>query len=397
MYRFLNTDEKSNFEIDTTSLKVSICNATKYKKFASIIESKISDGKEYYCFDHKNDTSFKNAQKEANSRYINFIIRACNPSTSQCPKDLYDVTTDFFLQLSFMNSYFDSNNYTDPIQIYEYVYTIQGSKDLQKRQFIRFNNNEYMSDNGWILENYMIYNYISLQDIRQDINPVDKTLNLVQISLESPKIKEVTKRSYLKIQELVAKIGGLIKGFHVLLIFFSYFYFKFEYVTHLAELSFIKQNQIKNESKLLDLSKFVNSELIQKNEVLVSLKSQTPIYGLNKSNLINNEKEDDIRSKNENENLKLDKLRNNSLTKNNHYHNQIQNVQNSEILEIFNILKETTFFSYLRGYICCNKKFKENYEKIEEYLMSQFSYCKVLNMMLKESNYNMRENLSKKF
>ena len=382
------TVHSNNTFILDLSLKLINCSLVKYDKFESIFDNKKNDNKDYFCIGHKNDTLFKNSFTELDSQYISIVVKSCNSKLRKCPDDLNEKLSEFYFQMNFYNSYFDSTNYTDPIQKYEYFNTIQANNKMMKRQYIRFNNNEYITDNGWILEEVVKYNYISLQDIKLDINPLDEKSqapSLVQLSLESPKIKEVTKRTYLKIQELVAKIGGLVKGFHILLIVISSFYFRFEYIVHIAELSIKKEKSNEYEFYSFEVSKFNNIESINKENL--ELKSSHAFNSNKKIDLINIDVGTNSNVENKEKNHKIIKEDNKHLSKfssKNIENLYYKNESYKNKVELEEIITSFSFFDYLRAYICRHKKSKLSYEMVEEYLVQNYNFSKLLKIMSKK-------------
>ena len=247
--------KKANIDNSLRLVKCSNVTYLMHNEFVVSLQNRTHD---YYCMKHNELNNFKNAYTEPDSQFINLFFTPCNSDKKACPKDLNEILSNFYVTMTFINAYFDSNNYLQPIQYYEYTNTQQISNKFNKRQYIRFNNNKYLTDNGWILENVYEFNYTSLQDIKIDINPINKVSpTIFDITFESPKISEITLRSYLKVQELIAKVGGLVKGLNIGATILTYLYFSYSYRIHLITLSVsnnirknMKFTETKNETKL---------------------------------------------------------------------------------------------------------------------------------------------------
>lgn len=80
------------------------------------------------------------------------------------------------------------------------------------RNMLKFSNNSYISDNGWILENEIKQDYTGMKSLNIEFNQISPFFpnSLYWVSISTPQIKNTTYRSYIKLPELAAKIGGII-------------------------------------------------------------------------------------------------------------------------------------------------------------------------------------------
>ena len=161
-----------------------------------------------------------NPYKAANSTFVHFTFSFCNPNLEICPDNMDIVEAESYIQFFYIESYVDSNDYHNPIKYYINSVNQQMSQGFLKRNFIRFANNEYTADNGWMLEEKIVHNFINLDSIKLEINgqAIDDMQKgeIYWITIESPQLKTSYFRNYLKIQELFAKIGGLINAIMII-------------------------------------------------------------------------------------------------------------------------------------------------------------------------------------
>lgn len=252
------------------------CESSKYTMHSDFVEKYISNPSVYYmCLDHDTDSYVYNALANADSAFFKIEFYRCDSKTQVCPKDIDLLMKEVYMFLTFINTYVDSSNYTNPIQYYEYTHSQQTSDAFLKRLYISFTNDVYVSDNGWILTDSVNYDYITLSVKSLDINPNDgyDTLNqMFNVSIDSPNIRQITKRNYMKVQDLIAKVGGLVKGLFICVQIFLFHYSRVEYIHHVATVC-VQSNQLDGScQQAISETKTVKSEILNHGERTAQIK-----------------------------------------------------------------------------------------------------------------------------
>lgn len=141
------------------------------------------------------------------------------------------------MYIRYINTYINPKSYSNPIVKYMDTYGIMIGTNIPKKSNIRFTKSKLIDDSGLFIESYNTTKYLNLQEIKNDVNP-RKTPYIVSFSIESSSFITKTVRSYMKIQELIAKIGGLLNGLKLLVtimingyVSFSYYYKIYEILT----------------------------------------------------------------------------------------------------------------------------------------------------------------------
>jgi hypothetical protein len=138
------------------------------------------------------------------------------------------VLGSLFLSLRFLNYYYVHENIDDPGVPYVYVDNVPISSTVYKMCLYNFMNVEYISDEGYILPETKtsFYNIITQgntiysTDLRgQTIIP--NTFATVTITMDRLKKKFV--RKYYKVQNMIADLGGVVKGFILISSLINYF------------------------------------------------------------------------------------------------------------------------------------------------------------------------------
>ncbi len=233
------------------------CNSTKFGVHEEYVNKTVEDhkvnGHNLICLNFRDDLMFRNSFGASDSCFINYRVQLCDPSveSNNCHPDLENISTFITATVKTLSSYVNPSNYEEPIVFYDETYTQQLGNKFFKRSFFRFTNNVIDSDIGWLIENKDIKKYTSLKNVKDDINPITDRL-LYVITLESPLLRARVLRFYIKIQELIAILGGLFNGLYIIVSILLYSYVKFKY--YLEIVSYL----IPEEDINLNLSKSKN-------------------------------------------------------------------------------------------------------------------------------------------
>ncbi len=224
-------------------------------------------------------------------------------------------------------------------------YTVSTSTHLAVRAFLRFTNNIFSRDDGWILEDVTNLNYIAFESDHQQFY-IWEYRTVYMVTLESPLQYIKYTRRYMTIQELIAKIGGIINGLYILVIIIFRHYIKFIYVQMLALKS---QEIIKDENKnnlintnfLKDYKENINKNQEERESKLELKENKVSI------NLINNE----IAKKN----VVIEKIISIKPI-------SVIESKKQEIETHYQTIINLSYFTYLKSLICFFKENK-NYSK----------------------------------
>ncbi len=247
------------------------CNSTAFPpEYKDYIKSTPCDlMKGCFCIDQKDDAFFKNKYDTANSQFIKVVFYPCNPAKRTCASDMNKYLKNFLAIAGLVNSYINPEDYYNPVNYYMNIVNYQFSDLLFKRIFISISNNFFFSDDGILLQSvreipyFQTYNaYSEVIAYTQGVTP------LGAFTLTSEFISNSTFRSYTKVQDLMAKIGGFFNGLYVIFYAFSYHYFWFLYIKKIYVIS----SKIENSPSILntnDLSQINRtSKTIMKNNFL---------------------------------------------------------------------------------------------------------------------------------
>ena len=210
----------------------------------NVINSYSEAGYEPLCIDFLDSFKLINSVGESPSSGIRFEVFDCNEDFSaplysmyknpeaivnkKCSPPALEETSTIYLGVNYINSYIDSLDCKHPIKFYHKGIMETLERGLFKLTKFSLLDDVLVSDNGWILESIYETHIPTIKTISRDTFQ-SNFRERVKIDFDSQKIRNKTKRQYLKVQELFAKIGGLFNAFSMIIhvILFDYIRFKF--------------------------------------------------------------------------------------------------------------------------------------------------------------------------
>jgi hypothetical protein len=163
--------------------------------------------------------SLKGFWSEPEAYYIHLRTGFCKNTTNVICKSLEEIRNYIYIQGVTVNLYYIDNivspgNFTNPIKkvIGTSYYYLDGrnSKDIT----INLSNNSVSTDEGWLFNDIKEETYIKATEKQMDFQDNDQgDYQLVGLYIFSNNKTIKTHRSYIKVQDILAKVGGIIKVF----------------------------------------------------------------------------------------------------------------------------------------------------------------------------------------
>ena len=325
-------DKAAKVSFTRETLK-SNCDVTQLPNFAYVYNKNTKpDGN--FCVDPSKNYNFTNNFGTSNSQFVHINFYPCDRKKRTCPDDMDALLSNFFMNLHLPNSYVESNSYAEPINYFLDAYAIQLSKSFYKRTFIAITNNTFISDNGWLLEDNKEELYHQISEVKTEVIAYSEGITPIgAFTLHSPRLGDRINRSYMKIQDLAAKLGGIINAMFIIINLLSYSYLRFLYLGNLYK-----------------LTKKVEEKATSKNDNVESSLSHAKINNYTTSN----------NNKLENVKIKLDKI--NAKEKNENAVNRLSLEQNKihkiNVQEINDVEIKFNYAKYLLSFVTCGSYHK---------------------------------------
>jgi hypothetical protein len=239
----------------------------KYRKYQNLAAQILTEPYDYYCLNFTEKHKIKNEFVAPDSSFFRFMVRYCQKEErSDCNHDSLLLKDRLAIALTYIDNFVDATNYTNPVQPYIARATPTMSTSLAKLTYLSFTNNEFISDNGWLIEDIETINYTQMSVRSSEVLMSKESYNLIyQVFLGSPRLRIKDKRVYLKIQELFARIGGIMNGFIIVMTILSYHYLRFKYLIFVWKNSFniIDEEYVIKMRKENAYLNFINKENLQ--------------------------------------------------------------------------------------------------------------------------------------
>ena len=249
-------------------------------------------------------------------------------------------------------------------------FTAFGNINISKRYFILFNNNIFKTDNGWILEDHNISNFISFVpkvDIElisnNDISIINtKSVFITQLTFNSQRIREKINRSYIKVQDLFAKIGGIINTLFILFFIISRNYLNFNYYKYLMGIVIKIDRKVITEKNLIQKSNLLNTTTNPRKE-------SREIADIEENQMNHNDRNSQIipfkqLSRIKNHNSDVVKLKENF--------NDKQKIKNHE-MENFDKALDFNYTTFIKNLLMCSSEKNKPYVSFKKMIVNSLS------------------------
>jgi hypothetical protein len=144
-------------------------------------------------------------------QYLNIIVNPCkNTTTAKTCAAQADIDTfllDFNTVITTRDNYIDMSNYTDPYSSYINIHNVQTSSKLAKAVYLSTKISELFTDDGFLFENIHNSTIIQIDNIRTE---VVNSIIPIQIFITGSRLSDVYYRRYVKVQEILANVGGIM-------------------------------------------------------------------------------------------------------------------------------------------------------------------------------------------
>ena len=376
---YFDKDNKVQIE---RNLTLDSCRTMNFTRYDKLVKDFINlSNNEFLCVKGNENTITKGKYPQRGTSFVRVKIDFCDPELrSNCKITPNFQSTQPTIVNFYINTIIDASNYTNPIKIFIDSTLNTFSLGVYKVSEFLFSEDSFISDNGWILQDLNKISFISLKQINTNFNlagkdnvGADNKRSVFEYFFKFTNTNYVTRRTYLKIQELFARVGGLVNAIFIMTQILFYNYFRFLYIEYIRHnLIEIQQPKI-NESKLSvsqfhqlkdeNLNNVVNFNNLQTAQLKIIDNNLQDIVQSEPKELVLKESEPKENICQNNKNLEKKVL---IKVKNNMQQDIIQNATQIDQTQNFNYF---TFLNYSTCGLCFSKKFS--------YIKAQLQLIKV--------------------
>ena len=271
------------------------CKEVKFTDHDEIVQNfMLNRSEEFMCLNSSSTTKTKGKFPNGSSSVIRIRLDFCDPlKREDCKINQEIISSQPVIQNYYLNSIVNSKNYTHPVN-YIIERFINGlsygvSKDFE---FI-FSKDLYVSDNGWLIQSKVETNYFSLVTINRNFNlAINQELNkfinsrsVYSFNMKLSTIRQVNNRSYIKVQELIARIGGIVNALLVFTKIIAYNYLRYLFLFFVRK-SIIEIQVKKSSQSIFEVSKFKSGNIYRKSQIFKDISLNNLSENKNESNNI---------------------------------------------------------------------------------------------------------------
>jgi hypothetical protein len=202
----------------------------------------------HYCTDPNKNNMTIFRPFSTNSNFIIHAIGTCNNKTSNgkiCKdqKTIETILSNIFISHVYLEFSIDHKNISYPGSLSLRSDLLPASSSLFTRYWYSYKNIEYLSDLGYIFEDNYVKKYFQVSRPSQTVSLITQntilTGTFINIFLSMDHEYHRYQRSFMKLQNLVASVGGIIKGVWILFQTLLYFFNLDNYYHELIQSLFI--------------------------------------------------------------------------------------------------------------------------------------------------------------
>jgi hypothetical protein len=254
-----NTDGTSVMRSVPAFLKMEKCNVTRHFKSNPDLWENEKYITHSYCMAPNQLVNVSKPFGYDESTYISFWVQKCQNTTTKndCfPREYIDKTlVNVFLLSRFTNYYFDHSLQGDTSVPYIHNDGFFVSSTVYKRFSYSMRSVQYDTDAGIFLTNIETKNYTNLVDYKESVDLRTESFIpdvFITVAFNMNILKQKITKRYYKFQNMLADMGGLLKGLVSISSFFNWYFCNKQFYNQIinANINSFPKNEYLNEFAL---------------------------------------------------------------------------------------------------------------------------------------------------
>lgn len=179
-----------------------------YQPYVQEIYNDMGSTYDLYCI-NRDELYVKNKYASADSCYVNVRFLLCNSEIEECgnKEEQEKLMKDAYVMVVYIDAYVDPGNYDNPKNYYKTTSPQKLGESLLQRNFFSVQRTKLVTHKGWLLEDIYEEEILNIRSVVKDVS-TGYNGNLFWFTIDSPNIRTKIVRSYMKVQDVIAKIGG---------------------------------------------------------------------------------------------------------------------------------------------------------------------------------------------
>ena len=239
------------------------CSTIKFHEAAEqrLVNLKL-DKRAFLCFDFaalklpEEEKMIRNSYGSANSNTLVLNIKKCDEKADPgCRTYLDKVMPNFTFTSSIPTYTLDISNYDSPIEFSSKTINSSLTKDFFTGQLLSMDYNQLETDEGWFIDSIKKNEFFTKGNVEYSFGPYEEKDSLLyELLIDAPAVQTKVNRSYVKVQEVLANVGGFMKTLMMISTYLTKGYSEYIFLKRLeAVFEFEEIRKSKKEMKINNL------------------------------------------------------------------------------------------------------------------------------------------------
>jgi hypothetical protein len=203
-----------------------------------------------YCI-HPDDRSkiyLQGSKGDDEYAYLFLTVDKCANNTVPgvvCQSDsvIETILGEGFFTVDYIDTIYDPKNFSDPRSSIRRHYFDTVSKKFFNEYFFYYNTLNFETDKGFLIEDTVTETHMTYDSMSQQLSSKNLVGPYYGMSFRLNNVKNTIFRKYIKIQDVVANVGGLIKGILMIMQFFMMFLSEHDYHSRVINESYVVESK----------------------------------------------------------------------------------------------------------------------------------------------------------
>jgi hypothetical protein len=164
---------------------------------------------------------------EKHTHFFNIMVRLCDydstPDKCEKPEDIKKFIRDnlVMFEITYLESFYNLKNFSNPKQTYTHLAYKYLDFEKCKQSTIFLKNSTLTTDEGFMLEQKQSMSFLEYDESLSDYLDVTSSKKIIGIFIQPSNMITTFFRNYIKLQDILAGVGGIIRSIMFLFMIFN--------------------------------------------------------------------------------------------------------------------------------------------------------------------------------
>jgi hypothetical protein len=306
-YQVFNQNGKNVPSLKTIPVKMEKCDLDKHFKNSKELWSKEPSINLMYCTVPDQNFNITKPYGYNNFTSMSVYFHRCLNTTQKnncLPKeDIDKLLLNAKGSIKFKNYYFNHLNSQNVGVPYIFTQAIPASVSIYRKGYLSLKNVQYETDDGLILPESKIENYVTYDNYRETVDFRQEVLvpgSLVGVNIDMASLRQNIKKNYYKLQNMLADLGGLFKALITIATYINYYFCEKLYYREIMQGNIDSLLTDEQKNTFCDNKKYSNTSTINIKSTDIKFISESKL-DLNNLGVVNKSSFDGVNNINKNE------------------------------------------------------------------------------------------------